>query len=50
MAQWKASTTRQPSMTKAELRSMLTDAVRNTQPTADQKPKLSLNAKGDQPG
>ena len=28
-------------MTKAELRLMLTDAVRNTQPAADQRPKRS---------
>jgi hypothetical protein len=50
MAQWKASTTKQPSMTKAELRSMLTDAVRNTQPAADQRPKRTPKAKDDQPG
>jgi hypothetical protein len=49
MAQWKASITRQPSMTKAELRLMLTDAVRNTQPTADQRPKRSPKANDDQP-
>ena len=49
MAQWKASITRQPSMTKAELRLMLTDAVRNTQPTADQRPKRSPKAETIRP-
>ena len=38
MAQWKASTTRQPPMTKDELRLMLAEAVRNTQPSPDPKP------------
>jgi hypothetical protein len=47
MTQWKASTTRQPPMTKAELRLMLTEAVRNTQPAADQRPKRSPKAKDD---
>jgi hypothetical protein len=39
MAQWKASTTRQPPMTKDELRLMLAEAVRNTQPSPDPKPR-----------
>jgi hypothetical protein len=38
MAQWKASTTRQPPKTKDELRLMLAEAVRNTQPSPDPKP------------
>jgi hypothetical protein len=31
MAQWQASITRAPPKTKAELRQMLTEAIRNTQ-------------------
>ena len=31
MAQWQKSFTREPTKTKAELREMLTEAVRNTQ-------------------
>jgi hypothetical protein len=34
MAHWQASITRAPPKTKAELRQMLTEAVRNTQPSA----------------
>jgi hypothetical protein len=49
MAQWKSSTTRQPPMTKDELRLMLAEAVRNTQPAADQEPKRSARAEDDQP-
>lgn len=41
MAQWKSSTTRQPPMTKDELRLMLAEAVRNTQPSAEHKPRGS---------
>jgi len=41
MAQWKTSTTRQPPMTKDELRLMLAEAVRNTQPSRDPKPRGS---------
>lgn len=48
MAHWQASTTRQPPKSKAELRQMLTEAVRNTQVSADQKPKRSPKAKIDQ--
>jgi hypothetical protein len=40
---WQASTTRQPPKTKAELREMLAEAVRNTQP----KPKRPPKAKRD---
>jgi hypothetical protein len=45
MAQWQASIARQPPKTKAELRQMLTEAVRNTQASADQSPKRSPKAK-----
>lgn len=48
MAQWKASVAKQPSMTKAELRLMLTEAVRNTEPGADQKPKRSPKVESEQ--
>ena len=48
MAQWQASFKREPSKTKAELREMLTAAVRNTQPGAeqDQGPKDIPRAEG----
>jgi hypothetical protein len=49
MAQWQASITRAPPKTKAELRQMLAEAVRNTQPSADRKPKHSPKTKKDQP-
>jgi hypothetical protein len=49
MAQWKSSTTRQPPMTKDELLLMLAEAVRNTQPIADHRPKSSQKAGDDQP-
>jgi hypothetical protein len=32
MTQWQKTYTREPAKTKAELREMLTEAVRNTQP------------------
>ena len=48
MAQWQASITRAPPKSKAELRQMLTEAVRNTQPDADQRPKGSPKTKKDQ--
>ena len=39
MANWKQSGfPRQPPKTKAELRQMLTEAVRDTQPGADRRP------------
>jgi hypothetical protein len=47
MAQWKSSTTRQPPMTKDELRLMLAEAVRNTQSGPDPKPRGS-KAEDDQ--
>jgi hypothetical protein len=48
MTQWKSSTTRQPPMTKDELRLMLAEAVRNTQPIADHTPKRSPEPEDDQ--
>jgi hypothetical protein len=48
MAHWQASTTREPPKTKAELREMLADAVRNTQADADRGPKRSPKTKDDQ--
>jgi hypothetical protein len=39
MAQWQKSFTREPTKTKAELRQMLTEAVRNTQPEPKHPPK-----------
>jgi len=49
MVQWKSSTTRQPPKTKDELRLMLAEAVRNTQPIADDGLKHSPKAEDDQP-
>jgi hypothetical protein len=49
MAQWQASITRAPPKTKAELRQMLTEAVRNTQSSVDHSPKPSPKTKIDQP-
>lgn len=37
MANWQKSTTRQAPKTKAELREMLAEAVRNTQPGGESK-------------
>jgi hypothetical protein len=48
MTQWKSSTTRQPPMTKDELRQMLAEAVRNTQPIAEHRRKRSKEAADDQ--
>jgi hypothetical protein len=39
MTQWQKTSTREPAKTKAELRAMLTEAVRNTQPEPKQPPK-----------
>jgi hypothetical protein len=39
MAQWQKPSTREPPKTKAELREMLAEAVRNTQPDATPQPK-----------
>jgi hypothetical protein len=49
MAHWQASITKAPPKSKAELRQMLTDAVRNTQAEADQRPKHPAKSKSDQP-
>jgi hypothetical protein len=50
MAHWqKSGFTREPTKTKAELRQMLTEAVRNTQPSADLGTKRPPKAKKDQP-
>jgi uncharacterized protein YdhG (YjbR/CyaY superfamily) len=49
MAQWKASITRAPPKTKDELRQMLAEAVRNTQPDAATRPKRSPKIEKDQP-
>jgi hypothetical protein len=43
MANWQKSTTRQAPKTKAELREMLTEAVRNTQPSLE--PNRPVKAK-----
>jgi hypothetical protein len=45
MAQWQKSYTREPTRTKAELREMLTEAVRNTQPSSGHGPKRLPKAK-----
>jgi hypothetical protein len=45
MTQWQKSFTRDPPKTKAELREMLAEAVRNTQP----EPKRQSNAKKEIP-
>jgi len=43
MAHWQASVRREPPKTKAELRQMLADAVRNTQPSVVRVPKPEKN-------
>jgi len=45
MAQWQASITKAPPKTKAELRQMLAEAVRNTQPDAQPSRKSSPKTK-----
>jgi len=39
MTQWQKTYTREPPKTKAELREMLTEAVRNTQSELTRRPK-----------
>jgi hypothetical protein len=39
MTQWQKAFTREPPKTKAELREMLAEAVRNTQPVPKRLPK-----------
>lgn len=46
MANWQKSSTREPSKTKAELREMLTEAVRNTQPRPDHGPGVNEGEAG----
>jgi hypothetical protein len=43
MAQWQKSFTREPTKTKAELREMLTEAVRNTQPEPQRPPQAETD-------
>jgi len=51
MAQWQKSYTREPTRTKAELREMLTEAVRNTQqPSSGRGPKRPPKAKATAAG
>ena len=50
MANWQKSFTREPSKTKAELRQMLTEAVRNTPSGADRGPERLPKAKELAPG
>jgi len=45
MTQWQRTFTREPPKTKAELREMLTEAVRNTQPDPKRPPKAEVAAK-----
>ena len=45
MTQWQKSYTREPTKTKVELRQMLTEAVRNTQPGSGPGPKRLPQAK-----
>jgi hypothetical protein len=45
MANWQAPTPRQPPKTKAELREMLAEAVRNTKLSADHEPKRGSKTK-----
>jgi hypothetical protein len=46
MAQWQKPSVRQPPKTKAELREMLTEAVRNTQPEPERPPKKAGGSRG----
>jgi hypothetical protein len=45
MVEWQKSFTREPPKTKAELRQMLAEAIRNTDPIADHGPKRLPKAK-----
>ena len=49
MAYWQASIAKVPPKSKAELRQMLTDAVRNTQAEVEPRAKRQPKAKNDQP-
>jgi hypothetical protein len=50
MAHWQASIIREPPKTKAELRQMLAEAVRNTQLSAGHGPKILPQAKNKAAG
>jgi hypothetical protein len=43
MTQWQKSFTREPSKSKAELREMLAEAVRNTQPEPKRHPQTKID-------
>ena len=43
MAQWQKTFTKEPPKTKAELREMLAEAVRNTQPEPKRQPKAEAD-------
>jgi hypothetical protein len=45
MAYWQGPTKREPPKTKAELREMLAEAVRNTQPGSHPEPKRKRRSK-----
>jgi len=45
MAYWQGSIKREPPKTKAELREMLAEAVRNTQPGSNAEPKRKRQSK-----
>jgi hypothetical protein len=45
MAYWQGSIKREPPKTKAELREMLAQAVRNTQPGGNPEPKRKRQSK-----
>jgi hypothetical protein len=45
MAYWQGSIKREPPKTKAELREMLAEAVRNTQPGGNPEPKRKRGSK-----
>ena len=45
MATWQKTYTREPPKTKLELREMLTEAVRNTQPETKPAPKPKIPGK-----
>jgi hypothetical protein len=49
MAHWQASITKAPPKSKAELRDMLAEAVRNTQAEFEQRPKHQAKSKEDRP-
>jgi hypothetical protein len=46
MTQWQRTFTREPPKTKAELREMLTEAVRNTQPELKRPPPQAKRDRG----